>query len=104
MNLSTRLRALGQAAQKAAPVLATLTTADKNHALLLIASELIHATKELLSANLQDLTLATHHGVAPAMIDRLRLSQESIEAMAESVRVAAGLPDPVGRVLTSWMR
>ena len=104
MNLSTRLRALGEAAQKAAPVLAILTTADKNHALLLIASELIHATKELLSANLQDLTQATHHGVAPAMIDRLRLSQESIEAMAESVRVAAGLPDPVGRVLTSWTR
>lgn len=104
MNLSIRLRALGEAAQKAASVLATLTTADKNHALLLIASELIDATKELLSANIRDRTLATQHGVAPAMIDRLCLSQESIEAMAESVRLVASLPDPVGRVLTSWTR
>src|SRR5690606_25267221 len=43
-------------------------------------------------------------GMAPALLDRLRLSTARIEAMAGGLRQVAGLPDPVGEISEGWTR
>lgn len=93
---------MGKAAREASRILATLSTAQKNEALLMMASQLELHEEEILSANLLDIDVAMNNATPPAMIDRLKLSKERLSLMAESIRTAAVLPDPVGKVLKSW--
>ena len=93
-----------KAAHDAAYVLATTATDVKNKALLYIAEELINQTDAILAANAEDLARAREKGMAPAMLDRLKLTPEQIVSMAEGVRQVSELPDPVGKTLASWTR
>ena len=93
-----------KAAHDAAYVLATTATDVKNKALLYIAEELINQTDAILAANAEDLARAREKGMAPAMLDRLKLTPERIVSMAEGVRQVSELPDPVGKMLASWTR
>ena len=93
-----------KAAHDAAYVLATTATDVKNKALLYIAEELINQTDAILAANAEDLARAREKGMAPAMLDRLKLTPERIVSMAEGVRQVSELPDPVGKTLASWTR
>ena len=97
-NLQSLMTGIGEAARRAARALSSVTTADKNRALLAIADALIAAESDLLAANAEDLAAARARGMASAMLDRLSLTAQGIEHMADGVRQIAALPDPVGEI------
>ncbi len=82
-------------AKNAAPSLSVATTEEKNAALYKMADALIGATEAILAANTVDIKNAEGK-ISPVMIDRLRLTRERIEGMAQGIRDVAALPDPVG--------
>ncbi|MBQ9761372.1 MAG: glutamate-5-semialdehyde dehydrogenase [Clostridia bacterium] len=88
-------------AKAAAPALARLTTEQKNAALAAMADQLDASTEMILTANEQDVA-AAKGSISDVMIDRLRLTPERIHAMAEGIREVVHLPDPVGKVETSF--
>jgi len=62
------------------------------------------ACPAILSANAEDLAAGEKKGLSAAMLDRLRLDEGRVEAIATGIEEVAALPDPVGRVLESWER
>jgi glutamate-5-semialdehyde dehydrogenase len=86
-------------ARAAAADLALATRADKDAALLAMADALVAATPDVLAANAEDVTAALAAGTPAAIIDRLRLDEARVAAMAQGLRDVAGLPDPVGEVV-----
>jgi glutamate-5-semialdehyde dehydrogenase len=88
----------GRAAKAASRRLAYLATGVKNQALANIASDLVAKQEEVLSANKLDYQAGEASGMNSAMLDRLMLSPERLDAMAEDVLAVAALPDPVGEV------
>ena len=77
---------------------AMLSAEDKNRALLAMADAILAATPAILAANAGDIE-ANRARIGEVMIDRLRLTEARIRAMADGIRDVAALPDPVGRVL-----
>ena len=85
------------AAKAAAPSLLTLTTDQKNAALLSMADALERQMPDILEENEKDMQ-AAKGSISTVMLDRLRLTPERIRGMADGIREVASLPDPV-RVL-----
>ena len=90
-------------AKSAALSCAPLDTNSKNAALLNMAQSLINHTDDILAANKNDLENAAGK-INEVMLDRLRLDEKRIAAMAEGIREVAKLSDPVGRVLSETIR
>jgi glutamate-5-semialdehyde dehydrogenase len=86
-------------AQRASRALAQLDTAAKDAALHAIADALIARTPEVLEANARDMEAGREAGLSSALMDRLRLDEARVAAMADGVRQVAALPDPVGEVI-----
>jgi glutamate-5-semialdehyde dehydrogenase len=103
-DLAAVMDRLGREAAEAAGVLARATAATKNLALAKIAQALRARSPELLAANAQDLEAAKAKGLSGAMLDRLALNAERVEAMAHGVEDIAALPDPIGTVIAQWTR
>ncbi len=95
---------LGRRAKAAARVLATASTATKDDALLAAADVLVSGVDEVLAANRTDLERAVTEGMATTLVDRLRLDEARVEAMAGGLRQVAGLADPVGEITEGWVR
>jgi len=93
--IDTELRA----AKAASRTLATITTARKNAALAAIADGLEAAVAEIIAANADDLQRGRAGGLSDGLIDRLRLDEARVQALAASVRDVIALPDPVGTVV-----
>lgn len=93
---------LGKKAKAASVQMAILGSAEKNEALLAVADALLARKEEILAANGQDMAKAEEHGVRGSLLDRLLLTSDRIDGIAEGVRQTAALKDPVGEVL--WMR
>lgn len=99
-ELEGAVRALAQNARAASRVLASTATARKDAVLLRVAALLDGpAATEILSANARDLAAAVAAGLAPSMVDRLRLDEKRLADIAEGVRAIVALPDPVGDVV-----
>lgn len=94
----------GKAAKAAAYELASSTTAAKNKALAAMADQLLAQEQHILEANALDIAAAQKRNMSQAMLDRLLLTHERIEAMAEGIRQVIALPDPVGQYLETWDR
>jgi len=92
-----------QAAKAAKSKVYLLSTEEKNTALNAMADALITNMDKILSANKKDLFDATG-SISTVMLDRLRLTPERIEGMAQGIRDVASLPDPVGLELDSYER
>jgi len=103
-DLRAGILAMGEKAKLASRQLALLSTTTKNRILLAMADALVHESALLLEANARDLAAAVAAGLSPAMLDRLRLDEKRIRAMADGLREVAALEDPVGRILASWIR
>ncbi|MFV0317902.1 MAG: glutamate-5-semialdehyde dehydrogenase, partial [Microthrixaceae bacterium] len=101
---STPIPELAERSKVASRALATASTAAKNGALLSAAELLEARTSELVAANSLDVDAAESNGIAPGLVDRLRLSPERVAAMAGGLRQVAALADPVGEVLSGWVR
>ena len=95
---------LGQAARVAARGLAASPEAQRNRALTAAADAVRGSAQIILEANAQDLAAGEARGLSAAMLDRLRLDQGRLEAIAAGLEAIADLPDPVGRVLAEWTR
>lgn len=95
---------LCKAATGAKAEIQRLTTAQKNECLEKIAEGLVADKESILIANAQDIANATASGMHVGMIDRLRLSDDRIKAMAQGLNEIAKLPDPVGESLESFER
>ena len=84
-------------------VLAALPTERKNEAILAMADALIDGSDAILAKNAEDIDAARGH-ISDVMLDRLRLTQVRLDAMADGMRQVAALPDPVGEVLSEITR
>ena len=98
------LNQMGQQARAAARRLAAATTGDKNNALLAMAAQLQAQTDAILAANARDVARAKENGMSQSMLDRLSLSKDRIDGMADGVRQVAALPDPIGEVMDGFRR
>lgn len=98
------LKILGEKARAAAMELADAGTAKKNAALKKIAEALRGNTTEILEANKADCAAAEKNGMSSAMLDRLRLTPERIDGIAEAALHVADLEDPVGLIDSGWTR
>lgn len=94
------LMEMGMLAKEASVETAKLSTPQKNSILLNAAQALLDHMDSVLSANKEDVETALGNGVKGAFIDRLTLNQSRIEGMAGGLRQVAGLPDPIGEVLS----
>ena len=95
---------LAKQAKAASRELAKLTTREKNDCLLAMAGALENNSAALQEANARDKDAAAENGLTSAMLDRLKLNDQRIAAMAKGLREVAALPDPVGRILNERIR
>jgi glutamate-5-semialdehyde dehydrogenase len=95
---------LGKQARAAARRLASLSSAEKNRALLLMADKLEAQSAYLIEENQKDLEFAKESGVSSAVLDRIALDPGRVHAMAKGLRDVAALPDPVREVVKMWRR
>ncbi len=100
----TDLQIMGQKAVAAKYVLQKLSTDSKNKALLCAATQLRERQAELLTANARDIENGEKNGMHSGMLDRLRLTPERIEAMAEGLCQIVALPDYIGEVMEQFER
>lgn len=98
----TDITMLGQRAKQASLAIAPLSTQIKNRFLSTLAKALVDDTQALLAANQKDLANAKEHGISDIMTDRLRLTAERIEAIAQGVQQVADLADPIGQVIKGY--
>ncbi|WP_086348483.1 glutamate-5-semialdehyde dehydrogenase [Candidatus Enterococcus clewellii] len=98
----TDLIQLGKQAKAASFTLGLMDTKTKNGLLVYMAEQLEAHTVEILKANQKDLAAASDHGISETMLDRLRLTEERILAMADGIRQVAALDDPIGEVEKMW--
>jgi glutamate-5-semialdehyde dehydrogenase len=95
---------MGRQARAAAYRLAQLSSDEKNAILSAMASSIRANAAALMQANDKDLAAGVEKGLSAAMLDRLRLDEARIEAMAAGIDQVATLPDPVGQVMDAWER
>lgn len=98
------LEQLCQCAKTAKYEIQKLTSSKKNEVLLEAANILLENSEKILLENALDITAATAKGLSIALIDRLRLTDERIAAMAEGLRQITELPDPIGEVIERFER
>ena len=96
------IETLGKHAKTAAFELAKYATFEKNQFLQQLAQALVDNTDGIISENAKDLANAEANGISQIMIDRLRLTPERIQDIAEGVRQVAALPDPVGQIINGY--
>jgi glutamate-5-semialdehyde dehydrogenase len=95
---------LAKQAKAASRELSRLTTGEKNSCLLAMADALEKNVDSIKEANMTDMGAAAQHGLSAAMLDRLKLDDNRISAMARGLREVAVLPDPVGKLLDERVR
>jgi glutamate-5-semialdehyde dehydrogenase len=96
------VRAVAARSRTAAAELAPLPRRTKDAALHAMADALVAATDEVLAGNARDVAVARADGTSDTMLDRLTLTAERVEAMADGLRAVAALPDPVGDVVRGY--
>jgi glutamate-5-semialdehyde dehydrogenase len=103
-SIQETIHQMGKQARAAAYKLAQLSSDEKNAILRAMAASIRKATPELLAANAKDLEAGQAKGLSNAMLDRLKLDEKRIEAMAAGIDQVATLPDPVGQIMDAWDR
>ena len=98
-DVEGQVRDAATRARVAGHELALATRATKDAALHAMADGLLAAARAVLAANAEDVARAEAAGTPANIVDRLRLDDARLEAMAQGLRDVAGLPDPVGEVL-----
>src|SRR5271154_2487165 len=106
-KLEATMRDIGRAARKAARTLALAPAAQKNRALAAMAAAIRGSRAAVLPAHSSDRAgenTGGGTGATAALLDRLSLDAERVEAMAEGLDIIRKLKDPVGTILASWRR
>ena len=95
----SQLETIGRQAKETETFMRTLASQRKNEVLLFAADALIKSTDLILEENMIDVENGRRKGMHEGLIDRLMLTSERIEGMAEGLRSIAALEDPIGEVL-----
>jgi glutamate-5-semialdehyde dehydrogenase len=103
-DLSSMAADLAGSARRAGRFLAGVPADHRRRAISSIADAIDRNAETILAANDDDLVTAAETGVAPALLERLKLSAEKVVAIARDVRAVAAQPDPVGEILSSLTR
>ena len=98
------LKKMGENAAAVKYGLQKLPADKKNQAMIAVADAIIADSSLIIQENEKDIAKGVEKGMHPGLIDRLRLTAERIEQMAEGLRKVAALPDPVGEVLETMER
>jgi glutamate-5-semialdehyde dehydrogenase len=98
VDVRSTMHEMGRRAREASRAMARADTATKNRALAAIAAAIRRDRAAILAANGEDVAGAQRAGKDAAFVDRLTLTEKSVEAMARGVEEVAALPDPVGEV------
>ena len=98
MDIKTYMQSVGIAARQASRDLARASSDSKNTALISIAKQLDANRSAVLAANKVDMDNGRNNGLNDALLDRLELNNERIDAMIEGLHQVAELPDPVGEL------
>ena len=104
IDIPALMTKMGEAARKAAATLALVSNEARNKALTLAAIAIRAHQTAILEANIKDIIAAEAKGLSSAMLDRLMLAPDRIEAMAAGIEAIARQDDPLGKVLTEWER
>jgi glutamate-5-semialdehyde dehydrogenase len=104
MTLTEQMTRLARQAKEASRPLAQLTSSQKNDCLLAMAAAIEENRAAIQEANSTDMESAAQAGLSSAMLDRLKLDDKRVGAMAKGLREVAALADPVGRVLDERTR
>jgi len=103
-DIKELMQEIGKDAQKASSILSLASSEQKNNALLGAAEAVRIAKDEILNANNKDMEIAKGRGLTGAMLDRLLLDDDRIEAIAKSIEDIVALKDPIGDVLETTER
>jgi glutamate-5-semialdehyde dehydrogenase len=103
-DIRALMQTIGAAASAAAEQLALADTACKHLALLAAAATLRAHAVAILSANAEDMNDARAAGLSGALLDRLKLDPNRVEAMATGLEAITTLADPIGSVMAEWTR
>jgi len=95
---------MGARARAASRPLAIASTAQKNAALAAMADAIEAGCDDILAANAIDMERAEKSDLTDAFRDRLKLTKDRVQAMADGIRAIAGLADPVGAIIAAWDR
>ena len=98
------LQEMGQRSAAVKAVLNGMTTDEKNRALFAAADALCSRHEEILAANEKDMQEAVKNNMRDSLLDRLKLTEDRIRAMAEGIKQVAELPDCIGEVLEEFDR
>ncbi|MBE6062495.1 MAG: glutamate-5-semialdehyde dehydrogenase [Clostridium butyricum] len=98
------LEIMGQNAKESSYDLGVASVEKKNKALLYMAEEILKAKANIITANKIDQEHAKEKGISGAMLDRLALNENRINAMADGLKDIVKLQDPVGEVISMWER
>jgi glutamate-5-semialdehyde dehydrogenase len=104
VNVAELMQGMGEAARSAAQALAFATSEQKNRALTAAAASLRASCAGVLAANQADMRAAAELRLTPALLDRLRLDEIRVEAIARGLEDIAQLKDPIGVRLAEWRR
>ncbi len=97
------LEEIGKRAKEAEPILRILSREEKDRVLLKAADLLLEEQDRILAANEKDMKAGEERGMKAGLLDRLKLTADRIEGMAEGLRQIAALPDPIGEVMKDWV-
>ncbi|WP_294287219.1 glutamate-5-semialdehyde dehydrogenase [uncultured Sphingomonas sp.] len=104
IEVDTLIADMGHCARAAATVLAGMPSETKAAALRLAAQAIRDASATIVTANAEDMAAGLARGLSGAMLDRLRLDDARVAQIADGVDAVAGLPDPVGTVISDDTR
>ena len=104
VDIKSHVIEIARNAKKASSVLARISSDRKDRALHLMAEALIGQASCLIAENAKDLEHAREAGLSAAMIDRLTLTEKTIQGIARGLGEVAALSDPVGKISSMWRR
>lgn len=103
-DLAENLMQMGRDARAASRQLGQVSSVDRTRGLKAMAAHIRAASADILTANAADMVFGREKGLSDAMLDRLELDADRIEAIAQSIEIVADLPDPIGKELARWQR
>lgn len=103
-ELETTMLDMGARARKASSLLAKAGPDARTNALKAMAKRIRENAESILSANAKDMEAARAKDLTPSLLDRLELSADRLEAVAQGLEKVSAVSDPVGDVMAEWER
>jgi glutamate-5-semialdehyde dehydrogenase len=103
-DLDRMVERIAKEAREASRTVAKVSSQTRTKAIRQVAARLAGGAGPILEANRLDLSAGRENGLAPAMLDRLKLDEKRLAGMARALEEVAALPDPIGAVDKMWRR